>query len=437
MKLTLQQNAVDEVDELRRVKQTAELDRIKTGTTLSYEKYTTLLLSACTTFDTAKGFKPRVDRSRIRAVYTHELEMEQDNMYSSFEETYDLDTPVDVIEAYAAKQTFKRAYKPRLARDQWYALSPEDQSAWDKISDKGKTTILNKATTNQIPGNAPLRSIQKHAQEMGSDGDVNLGQNNEDSQDTDIFHDTIAEHDQNEVQDDDNVLLAHATDRHKQVHPASMARFLSKSSNMKGKSKDKPATTFAAHNNEITLDGKRYRQVNMTNVTYSVSTRQRNQQGALVDCGANGGVAGEDMRVIEYHDEGKVVDISGVDNHRVNNVRLATCGGVTTSQYGEVIVIGHQYARTGKGHSIHSSAQIEWFKNMVDDKSTKVGGRKCIVTNDGYALPLDIINGLPYLPMRPYTDHEWETLPHVVLTSDVDWDPTVLDNITSDTDYMV
>ena len=36
--------------------------------------------------------------------------------------------------------------------------------------------------------------------------------------------------------------------------------------------------------------------------------------------------------------------------------------------------------------------------------------------------------------MRPYTDHEWETLPHVVLTSDVNWDPTVLDNITSDTD---
>ena len=146
-------------------------------------------------------------------------------MYSSFEETYDLDTSVDVIEAYAAKQTFKRAYKPRLAMDQWYALSPEDQSAWDKISDKGKTTILNKTTTNQIQGDNSLCSIQKHAQEMGSDGDVNLGQNNEDSQDTDIFHDTIAEHDQNEVQDDDNVLLAHATDRHKQAHPASMARF--------------------------------------------------------------------------------------------------------------------------------------------------------------------------------------------------------------------
>ena len=28
---------------------------------------------------------------------------------------------------------------------------------------------------------------------------------------------------------------------------------------------------------------------------------------------------------------------------------------------------------------------------------------------------------------RPYTDHEWETLPHIVITDDKDWDPTVLD----------
>ena len=31
------------------------------------------------------------------------------------------------------------------------------------------------------------------------------------------------------------------------------------------------------------------------------------------------------------------------------------------------------------------------------------------------------------MPVRPYTDSEWEALPHVVFTSDTDWDPTVLD----------
>ena len=27
---------------------------------------------------------------------------------------------------------------------------------------------------------------------------------------------------------------------------------------------------------------------------------------------------------------------------------------------------------------------------------------------------------------RPYADHEWETLSHIVMTDDKDWDPTVL-----------
>ena len=52
-----------------------------------------------------------------------------------------------------------------------------------------------------------------------------------------------------------------------------------------------------------------------------------------------------------------------------------------------------------------------------------------IQTQDGYVHPLDIKNGLPYVPMRPYTDDEWDTLPHVIWTSDEDWDPSILDNV--------
>ena len=36
--------------------------------------------------------------------------------------------------------------------------------------------------------------------------------------------------------------------------------------------------------------------------------------------------------------------------------------------------------------------------------------------------------------MRPYTDEEWRTLPHVVFTSDVDWDPSTSDLAISDDD---
>jgi hypothetical protein len=29
--------------------------------------------------------------------------------------------------------------------------------------------------------------------------------------------------------------------------------------------------------------------------------------------------------------------------------------------------------------------------------------------------------------MHPYTNAEWDTLPHIIMTSDLDWDPTVFD----------
>jgi hypothetical protein len=73
---------------------------------------------------------------------------------------------------------------------------------------------------------------------------------------------------------------------------------------------------------------------------------------------------------------------------------------------------------------------LEWYKNDANDKWIKVpGGLQPIQTNDGYAIPINIKDGLPYVQIRPYTDEEWDTLPHVILTSDVDWDPTDLDHI--------
>ena len=45
---------------------------------------------------------------------------------------------------------------------------------------------------------------------------------------------------------------------------------------------------------------------------------------------------------------------------------------------------------------------------------------------------MDIKNGLPYVSIWPYTDAEWDTLPHVIWTSDAEWTPTVLDHSLTD-----
>jgi hypothetical protein len=166
--------------------------------------------------------------------------------------------------------------------------------------------------------------------------------------------------------------------------------------------------------------------------TYHVSNHQgaARIKSSLVDHGANGGLAGSNMRVIAYTD--RQVDVMGIDDHQMTGLHIVTAGGIVPTQRGDVIGIFHQYAHVPQGRSIHSSIQLESFGTKVDDRAKTLSGSQSLTTLEGYVLPLDFINGLPYLPIRPYTDHEWKNLPHVCFTSDVDWDPTLIDNIISD-----
>lgn len=164
----------------------------------------------------------------------------------------------------------------------------------------------------------------------------------------------------------------------------------------------------------------------MTSALFSISScHASGHKGSLVDCGANGGIAGDDVRIIAKTD--RSVDIQGIDNHRINEIPIVTAGGVITTQKGPVIAIMHQYAYTGKDKSIHSCAQMEVHKQTVHDKSTKVGGKQHVETLDGYIIPLNIRSRLPYMSIRPFTNREWDDLPHIILTADVDWDPSILD----------
>ena len=71
---------------------------------------------------------------------------------------------------------------------------------------------------------------------------------------------------------------------------------------------------------------------------------------------------------------------------------------------------------------------MEFNKCDVNDKSKYVGGHQCLTTPDGYVIPLIIRNGLPQLKIRPYADGEWTKLPQVFLTSELEWNPSVLDH---------
>ena len=173
------------------------------------------------------------------------------------------------------------------------------------------------------------------------------------------------------------------------------------------------------------LSAKRSRQIQVCKRYLFQHANHTNNQ--LVDRGANGGLAGSDMRVI-YKTHRKI-NISGIDNHEVTGLDVVTAATLLNTSLGKVIGIFNEYAYLGKGSSIHSSGQLEWFKTLVDEKSIKVGGTQLITTLDGYSVPLLIRDGLAYATSlgRP-TDQDMDTYPHVFFTSPDEWDPSVLDH---------
>ncbi len=192
-----------------------------------------------------------------------------------------------------------------------------------------------------------------------------------------------------------------------------------------------PTTTAAAPNPSTKVPKAEYC-INTAKTTYSVSRRNvaTIKRGALVDRGANGGLAGSDAQTL--HTTDRRVDVQGIDNHQVTDIPIVTSAGVVDTQRGPIVLIMNQYARVQKGHTVHSSAQLEAHGVTVDDCAIPNGGHQRIITHGGYVIPLQVRSGLVYMDMRPPTDKELSEeedggLPQIVLTADQDWVPSSID----------
>jgi len=119
---------------------------------------------------------------------------------------------------------------------------------------------------------------------------------------------------------------------------------------------------------------------------------KRSRRGTLVDRGANGGILGNDANVIFRRS--KTVDVTGIDNHELSSLPMVDATAKCMTDKGEVILILRNYAYHGQNRTLHSSGQLEWYKNKVYDGSIKAGGRQVIKTLDGYYIPINIIRGL-------------------------------------------
>jgi hypothetical protein len=391
----LLENAMHSNADLRQVKENAAMHQTHTGRALTYDKYCNLLLSAAVSYDAQVQAK----RGK-RQVLMHDFALAEqyEDWYGNGGDDYDIDVPVGVIQANAMNRARARLSgcppnrAAMLPQEVYKALPTVDQQAWRQLSEPARVSIVASIQPTGVGNQAgpTTGSLQANVHDMAIPGPTA----------TDIP--AIADQPNCNEQpiDDTPNILVNTVSTGTKLPPGDIRRVMSKAS---------------------------VRNVSMADITYTVSSHRLSPAPSLVDRGANGGIAGDDVRFIRQG--WQTAEIRGIDGYQLGGVEVGTVGGVVETRQGPIIAIFNQYVLLGRGPSVHSATQLEHYQNEVNDRSIHAGGSQCVRTSSGHVLPLDIHNGLPRLTLRPYTGDEWETLPRVTMTSENDWDPSVMDHM--------
>ena len=190
------------------------------------------------------------------------------------------------------------------------------------------------------------------------------------------------------------------------------------------------STNNHSSDGEISINGQFYaptgRSANEA-VHYTIANIGRNL-GALINGGANGGLAGADVCVLETVPHVRV-DVSGITDNTMESLPIVQCAAlVDTVDEGKVILIMSQYAKQDHGKTIHSKNQLEHFGCVVLDPAKRHGGKQALYTPEGYVVPMHVRNGLFYIDMKPPSDTDMLQYPHTFITADHEWDPSILDD---------
>ena len=136
---------IDPIPSLQDVKNQADQFKTETGTTLTYEQYSELLLSASTNHGNKFNQDTKFNSKCWRSVY----KLEELPNYGD-EASFDIYSYVDIIHAYSSQQQSSFSIIPR---EQWYWLSEEEKGSWDKFSEAAKDTVLINTETPHRPSN--------------------------------------------------------------------------------------------------------------------------------------------------------------------------------------------------------------------------------------------------------------------------------------------
>ena len=152
-----------------------------------------------------------------------------------------------------------------------------------------------------------------------------------------------------------------------------------------------------------------------THITYHVENVLQSKHASLIDRGASGGLAGSDVTI--FSKSQRKCNVNSIHHDGMQDLDIVQCVALVQMQHGIVNLSLNDYTYSGQGPTIHSSGQIEWYNNSVDDKSTLVCGTQ-VISREGH-LYLEFIG-------KPTID-DLTKYPSAHLTSPQPWDPTMLD----------
>ncbi|KAG7368502.1 hypothetical protein IV203_031245 [Nitzschia inconspicua] len=335
------------ISELLQVKLTADMLRLSAKNPIEFQQYYRLLSAAAVQYDDS---------------LTH-----KDNPWDPGG-SFDIDIPVSHLGAEAHAYTLRRQrsqsmgspYHGRnqrilLPKEIWHAFSDEGKFAWDTLHEADQTMILGKIQPTTNPRMVQLHQLNKvedmeELQDSSADSPV----------DTEPCNDKLQDHNTPQWQPS-------------RFPPCNIWAILL--------STDKSAPVCQAN-----------MPVTSRSAIHRVSSTSVKSDQYLVDRRTNVGIAGQDCKVtyVSY----RTMDTQGIGNHKLNSVSSGTAAGYAVNNKGPVILILYQHALMGRGHSIHSPGQLEWFRYSFCDKSVHVGGMQGINTADGSIIPIALVHGL-------------------------------------------
>ena len=389
-RITFLQRAVQQNHDLRQIHVMDSMWRFKTDSTeaLTFDTYYNLLWDAAHQYDLHQVKKG----PQRKAFSSQQEETSDDDEYVNAEEQFSTDPEPEEHSPYSVYQS---SFHPKMPQKSFLP-----RHIWETLSESTKQMIIehNKKVKLNNPTPYPSGSKTKPTPTLGkpTPAPKQVHQHSQDEPTEEPPSDTS-------TQTLVNQCLAESG-----IDPTDIQNVMSVSHAKRDISSHDSSRQIQTHQRYV------FARVNQSN-------------NHLIDRGANGGLAGADMRVI--HTTPRKINIVGIDDHELTGLNVVTAAALLDTQKGPIIGAFHEYAHLGKGRSIHAPGQMEWVNCQVDDRSKIVGGAQQIETSEGYIIPLSIESGLVYMhSIRIPTDQDLQNYPHVFFTSPDIWDASVLDH---------